>query len=77
VAGGAGSAVLEYLASAGLACDTLCLGIPDRFIGHGDTGRQLAECGLDAAGIRTAIEQRLGMARAQARPAGGAKVRTS
>jgi 1-deoxy-D-xylulose-5-phosphate synthase len=67
VAGGAGAAVLEFLAAAGLDCEVVVLGIPDRFIGHGDTARQLAQCGLDAAGIRAAIEQRLGTTRARAR----------
>jgi 1-deoxy-D-xylulose-5-phosphate synthase len=29
--------------------------VPDRFIDHGDHAGQLAECGLDAAGILSAI----------------------
>ena len=55
VAGGAGSAVNEALAAANCNCPILNLGIPDRFIGHGDHAGQLAECGLDAAGILAAI----------------------
>ncbi len=55
VAGGAGSAVNEYLGAAGLATRVVNLGLPDRFIEHGDHRAQLARCGLDAAGIRRAI----------------------
>jgi len=57
LAGGAGSAVNECLAAAGLAPARLSLGIPDRFIEHGERREQLAECGLDADGIRRAILQ--------------------
>jgi 1-deoxy-D-xylulose-5-phosphate synthase len=31
------------------------LGLPDRFIDHGDPGRLLASVGLDAEGIRKSI----------------------
>ena len=31
----------------------LLLGLPDRFIEHGDPGRLLASVGLDAAGIQS------------------------
>jgi 1-deoxy-D-xylulose-5-phosphate synthase len=55
VAGGAGSAVNEYLVATGLATRIVNLGLPDRFIEHGDHRAQLARCGLDAAGIRRAI----------------------
>ena len=55
VAGGAGSAVNEFLAAAGLATRIVNLGLPDLFIEHGDHRTQLARCGLDAAGIRRAI----------------------
>jgi 1-deoxy-D-xylulose-5-phosphate synthase len=55
IAGGAGSAVNEWLAAAGFGVRARQLGIPDRFIPHGDRGAQLAECGLDAAGIRRTI----------------------
>jgi 1-deoxy-D-xylulose-5-phosphate synthase len=57
-AGGAGSAVVELLNSHGLTCTVLQLGLPDRFIEHGDPGRLLAGLGLDAAGIEAAILQR-------------------
>ena len=64
VMGGAGSAVLECLAAAGLAMPVLQLGLPDVFVEHGDPAKLLAMCGLDAAGIEAAIVQRFG-----ARPA--------
>jgi 1-deoxy-D-xylulose-5-phosphate synthase len=55
VAGGAGEAVNEHLTAAGLPPARLNLGIPDRFIEHGERAELLAECGLDAEGIRRAI----------------------
>ncbi|MEK7223435.1 MAG: 1-deoxy-D-xylulose-5-phosphate synthase [Pseudomonadota bacterium] len=55
VAGGAGSAVNECLMAAGLPTRVVNLGLPDRFIEHGDHREQLARCGLDAAGIRRTI----------------------
>ena len=56
VMGGAGSAVCEALAAAGIEKRVLLLGLPDRFIDHGDPARLLAAVGLDAEGIRRAIE---------------------
>jgi 1-deoxy-D-xylulose-5-phosphate synthase len=56
IQGGAGSAINEALLAQGRAIHIRNLGIPDRFIGHADPQQQLAECGLDAAGIQTAIE---------------------
>jgi 1-deoxy-D-xylulose-5-phosphate synthase len=53
VMGGAGSAVCEALADSKKR--VLLLGLPDRFIDHGDPGRLLASVGLDAAGIQKAI----------------------
>ncbi len=58
--GGAGSAVLEALAEAGLSVPVLMLGLPDRFVEHGDPAVLLARCGLDAAGIEQAIVKRFG-----------------
>jgi 1-deoxy-D-xylulose-5-phosphate synthase len=55
LSGGAGSAVSEHLVAAGLQTKLLTLGLPDQFIEHGDRAELLAECGLDAAGLRTAI----------------------
>jgi 1-deoxy-D-xylulose-5-phosphate synthase len=57
VTAGFGSAVLETARELGLsAANVVVLGIPaDRFIAHGSRAGQLAECGIDAAGIATAI----------------------
>jgi 1-deoxy-D-xylulose-5-phosphate synthase len=60
VAGGAGAAVAEALAAAGLTKPMLMLGLPDEFIEHGDPAKLLALCGLDASGIEQAIRTRLG-----------------
>jgi 1-deoxy-D-xylulose-5-phosphate synthase len=49
--GGAGSAVLECLAAAKLEKSVLQIGLPDRFVEHGDPAVLLMECGLDGAGV--------------------------
>ncbi len=56
--GGAGAAVLESLQSAQLNLPVLTLGLPDRFIEHGDPALLLSMCGLDAAGIEASIRAR-------------------
>jgi 1-deoxy-D-xylulose-5-phosphate synthase len=53
VMGGAGSAVLEVLANT--QTRTLLLGLPDRFIDHGDSAKLLSAVGLDAEGIQKAV----------------------
>jgi 1-deoxy-D-xylulose-5-phosphate synthase len=58
LSGGAGSAVLECLAAAGVDVPVLTLGLPDQFIEHGDPAKLLALCGLDAAGIEQSIRRR-------------------
>jgi 1-deoxy-D-xylulose-5-phosphate synthase len=58
LAGGAGSAVLEALQGAGRSLPVLCLGLPDRFIEHGDHAQLLSRLGLDAAGIERAVRTR-------------------
>ena len=67
--GGAGAAVLEALAAAGIEVPVLTLGLPDEFIEHGDPAKLLALCGLDAAGIEQAIVKRFGARPALVRPA--------
>ena len=57
LAGGAGSAVAEYMASAGLNTRLLALGLPDRFVEHGDPALLLTHCGLDGVGIAEAIKR--------------------
>ncbi|WP_077033895.1 1-deoxy-D-xylulose-5-phosphate synthase [Pelomonas sp. KK5] len=64
IMGGAGSAVLESLQAAGITTPVLQLGLPDEFVEHGDQGKLMAMCGLDAAGIEQSILKRFG-----ARPA--------
>nr|WP_315198152.1 1-deoxy-D-xylulose-5-phosphate synthase [uncultured Aquabacterium sp.] len=59
VMGGAGSAVAEALAAAGIVKPLLMLGLPDHFIEHGEPAKLLSLCGLDAAGIEQAIHTRL------------------
>lgn len=60
IAGGAGSAVAEFLSS-GLDCNVpiLHLGLPDAFIPHGKPNDLLANCGLDAKGISQSITARM------------------
>jgi len=60
IMGGAGAAVAEALAAAGIVKPILHLGLPDRFIDHGDAGQLLAKCGLDSDGIAASIVQRFG-----------------
>ncbi len=62
VAGGFGSAVLEVARELGLAANhVIVLGMPeDRFIAHGPRAGQLAEAGIDAAGIAATVRDALG-----------------
>jgi 1-deoxy-D-xylulose-5-phosphate synthase len=56
VIGGAGAAVAEVLTELGIVRPILHIGLPDRFVEHGDPAVLLQRCGLDAAGIETAIQ---------------------
>jgi 1-deoxy-D-xylulose-5-phosphate synthase len=58
VQGGAGSACVESLLSQGIVKPVLQLGLPDRFIDHGDPAKLLSLWGLDAAGILAAVRNR-------------------
>jgi len=60
IMGGAGSAVGEALQAAGLVRPLLQLGLADQFIEHGDPAKLLAQQGLDAEGIESAIARRFG-----------------
>ena len=51
VAGGLFGAVSEFVTSRGLGNRVIPAGIPDRFIQQGSRNEELAECGLDVAGI--------------------------
>jgi 1-deoxy-D-xylulose-5-phosphate synthase len=57
VAGGAGSALGELMAEAGIALPLLHIGIPDRFIEHGSREDCLEMAGLDAASVRQRVSQ--------------------
>ncbi|NJA89072.1 1-deoxy-D-xylulose-5-phosphate synthase [Rhodocyclus tenuis] len=58
--GGAGSEVARVLEEAGCTTPLIRLGLPDRFIDHGDQTLLLAEIGLDPAGIVRTVRERLG-----------------
>jgi 1-deoxy-D-xylulose-5-phosphate synthase len=61
IAGGAGSAVSEFLAAKGIVMPVLHLGLPDRYVDHGNHSQQLADTGLDAGSILEAITNRLAL----------------
>ncbi|HEX6734792.1 MAG TPA: 1-deoxy-D-xylulose-5-phosphate synthase [Azonexus sp.] len=58
VIGGAGSEIERVLAERGICVPVLRLGLPDRFIDHGEQGQLLAELGLDQDGIVRAVRHR-------------------
>jgi 1-deoxy-D-xylulose-5-phosphate synthase len=58
IQGGAGSACLEALSAMGINKPLLQLGLPDKFVEHGDYKLLMSQCGLDSAGIAQAISQR-------------------
>ena len=71
VAGGAGSAVLEFLQRIESGIPVLQIGVPDGFVEHGSRDDNLLAAGLDGMSIKTAIDRfwrRPGVQRA--RPAG-------
>ncbi|MGB1685473.1 MAG: 1-deoxy-D-xylulose-5-phosphate synthase [Pseudomonadales bacterium] len=63
VIGGAGSAVAEVLAAAGIVCPLLQLGVPDHFVTHDEPRKMQAAAGLSAEAITAAINKRLGQER--------------
>jgi len=56
VLGGAGSAVNEYLAQAGLLVPIINLGLPDEFLPHAQRNELLSDAGLSADGIIRHVE---------------------
>lgn len=66
VSGGAGSAVMEWLAEQGITTPLLPLGLPDTFIDHGKHDILLDEAGLSADKILHRIQQRIAPAKTQA-----------
>src|SRR4051794_27383341 len=59
IRGGAGSAVAESLAARDITVRILHLGLPDRFIDHGEQSQLLAQAGLDRDAILKSIELRV------------------
>jgi 1-deoxy-D-xylulose-5-phosphate synthase len=59
IAGGAGSAVSEFLAEQAVVMPILQLGLPDQFIDHANHQQQLEMAGLDAQQILSRIQERL------------------
>jgi len=58
-AGGFGSAVLEVLSERAAGVPVRRLGLPDRFVDHGETDAQWRAAGIDAEGIAAAAERAL------------------
>jgi 1-deoxy-D-xylulose-5-phosphate synthase len=59
ISGGAGSAVLEVISEYDLKCQTLRLGLPDKFVEQGSQEQLRKEYGLDASSIIKSIEKKL------------------
>jgi 1-deoxy-D-xylulose-5-phosphate synthase len=55
--GGLGSAVLEFMADKQYHARVIRLGIPDKFIEHGEQPELWDECGYDAKAIVEAVEK--------------------
>ncbi len=58
IAGGMGSAVLEFMAANGYHAHVVRLGVPDKFIEQGSVGELHHLCGYDAEGIIKAVKER-------------------
>ena len=59
ISGGAGSAVLEVISEYDLKCQSLRIGIPDKFVEQGSQEQLRKKYGLDAASIIKSIEKKL------------------
>lgn len=59
IAGGAGSAVGEYLAFLETRVHILHIGHPDKFISHGSRKYQLNQASLDTENVKLAIQKKL------------------
>jgi len=59
IAGGAGSAVSEYLNQNHITTNLLQIGFPDEFINHGEPGELLSDWKLDKAGMLQVIQDRI------------------
>jgi 1-deoxy-D-xylulose-5-phosphate synthase len=75
LAGGFGSAVLELAADLGLdASHTRRLGLPDRFVEHGERHELLADLGLTEAGIADTCRELAAARQKSPRVPGGTKI---
>lgn len=59
VQGGAGSAVLEFMADNGYCPRVKRIGVPDRFIEHGSVPELYKQCGMDGESIAASIRELL------------------
>lgn len=57
VAGGAGSAVLEFCSEEDIDIKSKIFGIPDKFIEHASREEMIAECGLDSSSLEERIKK--------------------
>jgi len=59
IVGGVGSAILEFMADHGYSAEVKRLGIPDKFIEHGEQNELYEECGFSVGQIQTEITELL------------------
>jgi 1-deoxy-D-xylulose-5-phosphate synthase len=59
LAGGFGSGVLEHLADSGLPVQTLRVGLPDRYVTHGEPAKLHEEVGFTGAAVARRVRDRL------------------
>jgi 1-deoxy-D-xylulose-5-phosphate synthase len=57
IQGGFGSAVAEFMVDHGYQSRIVRLGIPDRWVEHGEQKELYAECGFDVNAIIEAVRQ--------------------
>ncbi len=60
IIGGMGSAVVEFMADNNYNAQVKRLGIPDKYIEHGEQLELQAECGFDVNGIVTSAIEMIG-----------------
>ena len=57
ISGGAGSAIIEFMAANGYSPTIRCIGIPDTFVEHGTTEQLYEICGMDKDTVLRTILQ--------------------
>lgn len=57
IAGGLGSAVLEFFADHGYHASVHRIGLPDHFVMHGTVAQLRRQCGMDAEGIAAVLDK--------------------